>query len=228
MNEITRRTALAGLAAGAAVPLLGAAAVPAHGPGHGRGPKGPLVEQPRIYSGDEWGARPPSATPTVVHARPNKIIVHHTAFPNTADHSLAYAFQNSRDIQDLHMDQNGWLDSGQHFTNSQGGYLTEGRAGSLAALQRGRWMIESAHTVGQNTQSIGIENDGSYHLGAPVPEEQWASLVHFCAYTCQQYGIPATEIYGHMDFNETLCPGGLHDRLPELRELVAGRLQRRR
>ncbi|KZE93784.1 hypothetical protein AVP42_01401 [Agromyces sp. NDB4Y10] len=175
---------------------------------------------PRIYSCREWGARPPADPLTRIDARPNKIIVHHTAYPNVQDFSLDYAFQNSRDIQNLHMDVNGWSDSGQHFTNSRGGFLTEGRTGSLNALRSGRYMIQGAHCVGQNTQAIGIENDGSYHLGEPVPQAQWDSLVAFCVYTCERYRIAPTEIYGHMDFNATQCPGGLHERLPELRAAV--------
>jgi hypothetical protein len=112
------------------------------------------------------------------------------------------------------------MDSGQHFTNSRGGYLTEGRTGSLDALLGGQGMIQGAHCVGQNTQAIGIENDGSYHLGDQPPEAQWTSLTNFCAFICFQYSIPSAEIYGHMDFNSTLCPGGIHDRLPELRAAV--------
>ena len=207
----TRRTLLTGLtglaAAAAVVPLTA-------------GTASASVTAPRIYSCDEWGARPPSSTPSVVQHKPNKIIVHHTAFPNTTDYSLAYAFQNSRDIQNLHMDTNGWLDSGQHFTNSRGGYITEGRHGSLSTLQGGRKMIQGAHCVGQNTQAIGIENDGSYHTGEQPTTAQWNSLIQFCAYICKQYGLPATEIYGHKDFNSTLCPGGIWDRLPELRTAV--------
>ncbi|GLZ75577.1 hypothetical protein Afil01_03840 [Actinorhabdospora filicis] len=208
----TRRTLLTGITAAATAAALPLSAANA------------AVPKPRIYSCAEWGARPPSSAVTVVKNRPNKIIVHHTAFPNVTDFSLAYAFQNSRDIQDLHMDGNGWLDSGQHFTNSRGGYLTEGRHRSLEMLTGGTRMIQGAHCVGQNSQAIGIENDGSYHTGEPVPAAQWESLIAFCAYVCQQYRIPATEIYGHKDFNNTLCPGGIWDRLPELRAAVAARL----
>lgn len=212
--KLSRRAVLGGITGMAAAATIPALATPAaaHQPHN--------VPQPTFYSCAEWGARPPSGTPGFVPAPPNKIIVHHTAFDNVDDHSLEYAFQNSRDIQDLHMDGNGWLDSGQHFTNSQGGYLTEGRHGSLDALLSATGMIEGAHCVGQNTQAIGIENDGSYHLGDQPPQAQWDSLIDFCAFVCFQYGIPATEIYGHLDFNDTLCPGGIHDRLPELRDAV--------
>ncbi|WBB76196.1 peptidoglycan recognition family protein [Micromonospora sp. WMMD1128] len=181
------------------------------------------VDQPTIANCATWGARPPSSPVSVVSSRPNKIIIHHTAFPNTPDYSLAQAYRNSRDIQDLHMDSNGWLDSGQHFTNSRGGHLTEGRHGSLYGLLHGQSMVQGAHCVGQNSQAIGIENDGIY-VDVQPPQALWDSLVWFCAFTCQQYGIAPTEIYGHRDFASTQCPGLLHDRLPELRRTVATRL----
>ncbi|MFB7249478.1 peptidoglycan recognition family protein [Microbacterium sp. NPDC056234] len=213
--RLSRRHFLGGLTALAAAAAVPHVASPAYASGR---------RPPRIYSAREWGARPPADALTRIAERPNKIIIHHTAFPNVEDFSLEYAFQNSRDIQNLHMDGNGWSDSGQHFTNSRGGFITEGRTGSLNALRSGRYMIQGAHCVGQNTQAIGIENDGSYHLGDPVPQAQWDSLVAFCVYACDNYRIPATEIYGHMDFNATQCPGGLHERLPELRAAVQARL----
>jgi hypothetical protein len=181
------------------------------------------VNQPDITNCAAWGARSPSSSVSVLQRRPNKIIVHHTAFPNSTDYSQAHAFANSRAIQDLHMDTNGWIDSGQHFTNSRGGWLTEGRHGSLYALLHGQTMVQGAHCVGQNDQAIGIENEGIY-LDVQPPRALWNSLVLFCAFTCQQYGVPATEIYGHKDFNNTQCPGLLHDRLPELRSAVAAML----
>ncbi|SBT42503.1 peptidoglycan recognition protein family protein [Micromonospora auratinigra] len=201
----------------------GAAALTQLGGDHPARAAATRVDQPTIASCATWGARPPSSAVTVVQSRPNKIIIHHTAFPNATDYSLAYAYQNSRDIQNLHMDTNGWLDSGQHFTNSRGGHLTEGRHGSLYALLHGQTMVQGAHCVGQNSQAIGIENDGTY-LTVQPPQAQWDSLIWFCAFTCQQYGIPSSEIYGHLDFNSTQCPGLLHDRLPELRGAVAARL----
>ncbi|ASW57469.1 peptidoglycan recognition family protein [Plantactinospora sp. KBS50] len=207
---IPRRSLLRGAAL-----LTGAAAVPL-----AARPALATVNQPTIANCATWGARPPSTAVTVLNNRPNKIIIHHTAFPNSTDYSQAQAYANSRDIQNLHMDTNGWLDSGQHFTNSRGGYLTEGRHGSLYALLHGQTMVQGAHCVGQNNQAIGIENDGIY-LDVQPPVALWNSLVLFCAFTCQQYAIPATEIYGHMDFNNTQCPGLLHERLPELRSAVA-------
>ncbi len=215
MSEFTvdRRTLFRGAAAlgiGVALGSVAARNLPASA----------SVGQPVIASCDEWGARPPNGSVTVVPNRPNKIIVHHTAGANSTDYSQEQAFAVSRAIQDHHMDDNGWLDTGQHFTNSRGGWLTEGRHGSLEQLLGGQGMIEGAHCVGQNTQAIGIENEGTYLTEQP-PAAQWDSLINFCAYICQQYGIPPTEIYGHLDYNSTQCPGLIHDRLPELRDAVA-------
>lgn len=218
---VSRRAALRGaVLLGAAA---GASALTQLGGGSGARAVATRVDQPVIANCATWGARPPSSPVSVVPSRPNKIIVHHTAFPNTTDYSLAKAYANSRDIQNLHMDGNGWLDSGQHFTNSRGGHLTEGRHGSLYALLHGQTMAQGAHCVGQNSQAIGIENDGTY-LTVQPPTALWNSLIAFCAFTCQQYGIAPREIYGHKDFNNTQCPGLLHGRLPELRAAVAARL----
>ncbi|MEU3453462.1 peptidoglycan recognition family protein [Micromonospora sp. NPDC006766] len=218
---VPRRTVLRGaVLLGAAA---GATAFTQFGDDGGARAAATRVDQPEIANCATWGARPPSSNVSVVQSKPNKIIIHHTAFPNTTDYSLAQAYRNSRDIQNLHMDTNGWLDSGQHFTNSRGGLLTEGRHGSLYALLHGQTMVQGAHCVGQNSTAIGIENDGIY-LDVQPPKALWDSLVWFCAFTCQQYGIPPSEIYGHKDFNNTECPGLLHARLPELRTATATHL----
>lgn len=212
---ISRRTLFRGSAAIGAGALL--AGLPWHDLAAG------AVDQPTIANCDTWGARPPRAAVTVLDHRPNKIIVHHTALANSTDYSLEHAYQDSRDIQDLHMDTNGWIDTGQHFTNSRGGWLTEGRHGSLDSLLHGQTIVEGAHCVGQNDEAIGIENEGIY-LDQQPPGALWNSLVDFCAFIAQQYAIPASEIYGHQDFNDTQCPGLIEGRLPELRDSVAALL----
>ncbi|QDY08460.1 N-acetylmuramoyl-L-alanine amidase [Micromonospora sp. HM134] len=224
-RSVLRGAVLLGTAGALAPTPFGGPAAVAAPPTTGSTPTTALgrVDQPVIANCATWGARPPSSPVSVVENRPNKIIVHHTAFPNSTDYSLAHAYANSRAIQNLHMDGNGWLDSGQHFTNSRGGQLTEGRHGSLYALLHGQTMVQGAHCVGQNSQAIGIENDGIY-VDVQPPQALWDSLVVFCAFTCQQYGIPASQIYGHKNFASTQCPGLLHDRLPELRSAVAARL----
>ncbi len=176
--------------------------------------------QPDIDSTDVWGARTPNGTNPVVEGSPNKLIVHHTVSANTEDFSREQAHFHAKWVQDLHMDGNGWRDTGYNFVVSRGGWITEGTTGSLEALLSGERFIQGIHTSGQNTQALGISNEGSYHDGAEPTGAQWESLVAICAFAADQYGIASSEIYGHVDFNSTLCPGIFHDRLPQLREEV--------
>ncbi|KAA2252146.1 N-acetylmuramoyl-L-alanine amidase [Solihabitans fulvus] len=175
-----------------------------------------------ISSCDDWGARPPAGTPVVVNSPAARILVHHTVMDDTPDTTREQAYTLARDIQNLHMDTNGWLDTGQHFTNSKAGFLMEGRHGSLDALRAGDHMIQGAHCPGQNSVAIGIENQGNY-MDVEPSVDLWQSLVSLCVVVCQQYGVPATEIYGHRDYlSTTQCPGDkLYAQLPRLRSEVA-------
>ncbi|CAM3330319.1 N-acetylmuramoyl-L-alanine amidase [Stackebrandtia soli] len=182
------------------------------------------VTPPTIHSRAAWNARPPSGTLTINNYRPTVIVVHHMATPNTSDTSLAAAYAMSRSRQNYHMDGRGYSDVGDHFGNSRGGHITEGRAHSLPLLQEGgsRFVL-GAHAAGGNTNSIGIENEGLYTDVAP-PTAQYNSLVHLCAYICQQYQIsPSTSsIIGHRQVTATACPGNvLFGMLPQLRADVA-------
>jgi hypothetical protein len=169
-----------------------------------------------------WGARRPDAALPLMSRLPDRVIVHHTATGNSADLTRRHAYAQARAIQDLHMDRNHWGDTGHHFTISRGGYVLEGRHGSVAALRARRRVVRGVHCVGQNDRSIGIENVGTY-LSVQPPDAQWRRLIELCAYVCRQYRIPASEIYAHNNFNATLCPGLIRGRLPELRRAV-GRL----
>ncbi|WP_374333600.1 peptidoglycan recognition family protein [Streptomyces sp. DH20] len=208
-NRFRRRLLLAGAAG------LAAGAVP--GVAHARG----AAVQPDIDGTKVWGARSPQGTVSVLQYRPSRIVVHHTVSANSTDYSRAQAHSHAHWVQDLHMDDNGWVDTGYHFLVSRGGWITEGRTGSLTALTGGRTFVLGAHTSGQNTQAIGIACEGQYHAGAQPPQAQWEVLVTLCAYACDQYGIASTQIYGHKDYGTTQCPGVYHDMLPQLRAEVA-------
>ncbi|OLF07814.1 N-acetylmuramoyl-L-alanine amidase [Actinophytocola xinjiangensis] len=178
------------------------------------------VDRPQMYGCDEWGARPPNGTIEVLDRTPTYIVVHHTAGGNSQDLSLEHAFEISRGIQNFHMDDRGWVDSGQQFTNSRGGHITEGRHRSLEILDGGTQHVMGAHVGNHNSETIGIENEGLYS-SVDVTPELWDSLVQLVAYMAQQYSVTPDLIRGHRDFNATECPGEvLYGRLPELREAV--------
>ncbi|MFC5996043.1 N-acetylmuramoyl-L-alanine amidase [Pseudonocardia hispaniensis] len=181
---------------------------------------------PAIIDCAGWGARPNSAVVPIWNQRPVKILVHHTATPNVADLSRGSAESLARGIQKFHMDVRGWLDTGQHFTVSRGGFVLEGRHRSLEVLQAGQRQVEGAHCTGQNVVAVGIENEGTY-LSVNPPGALWDSLRALCVLICSRYGIRPTEIYGHRDFKNTACPGDrLYGMLPRLRTEVARGLGR--
>ncbi len=231
--RLARRTLLAGglVLAGTAAMDLGPLAAPALA----AAPPAPPPKPPPLHLAPAegvitdcagWAARANSDIVPVWNQKPVKILVHHTADPNQADVSQAAAFRLARAIQAFHMDRRGWLDTGQHFTISRGGFAMEGRHRSLEIAARGVQQVEGAHCVGQNIVSVGIENEGTYTDVDP-PAALWNRLRALCAWLCVRYGIAPTELYGHRDFNNTACPGNrLYGKLPQLRGEVAGLLGR--
>src|ERR1051325_6109120 len=87
-----------------------------------------------------------------------------TIFHHTAGHALGVADGESyqeavsyaRSVQQSHF-RNGWIDSGHNFLVTRGGWIFEGRHGSLDAVKSGH-MVVSAHCPGQNDQP-GIEHE---------------------------------------------------------------------
>jgi hypothetical protein len=127
----------------------------------------------------------------------------------------------ARAIQNYHMDNEGWLDSGHHFLVNRGGLIAEGRHRSLETLHAGRSFIEGSQCQDYNDVSIGIENEGTY-LEVDPPARQLVSLRALCAFACLQYQVDPKNLYGHRDFGDTACPGDrLYALLPELRAQVA-------
>jgi hypothetical protein len=176
---------------------------------------------PWIIDGQSWGAKPPTSPVVLREGTTKKIIVHHTAYPNSTDYSVDQAIWLARDIQRLHQDVNGWADSGQHFTISRGGYVLEGRARSLETLETGAAQVVAAHCPGRNIDSIGIESEGTYITETPT-QALWDSLVRLCVTICEQYDIKAHNIFGHWDFRATQCPGiAFYRQFPQLRRDVA-------
>lgn len=213
--RLSRRGLLLAGAAGLVLPGVANAAPAA-------APPAPFIE-----NCPSWGARRPSSPVKIWDRRPVRILVHHTAGPNARDVSRDAGRRMARGIQAYHMDRNGWLDSGQHFTISRGGFVLEGRFLSLGELNAGRRQVEGAHCTGQNVVAVGIENEGTY-IGEGPPPALWDSLRALCAYICFRYGIAPTELYGHRDFKNTICPGDrLYSMLPRLRSEVGAVLARR-
>lgn len=180
---------------------------------------------PLIASTALWGARPARGPNTIFSYRPTTILIHHTDTVNTINYSRSEAYSLGRSIQQSHF-ANGWIDTGQHFTVSRGGYIMEGRHKSLQMLQARNYFVRGAHCPVLNNYAVGIENEGNYSAALP-PDALWVSLVNLCTYICQQYGLNANAIFGHRDFYSTDCPGThLYGRLRQLRLQVLAKLGR--
>lgn len=127
------------------------------------------------------------------------------------------------------MDERGWSDSGHNFLNTTGGFVLEGRHGSLDAVKKG-FCIQSAHAkqdpgkLANGNQSPGIENEGNF-MTFQIGQKQWQSLVELGASLCDSCNISPINIKGHRDFSNTNCPGDLlYNQLPRLRKQVADKL----
>jgi hypothetical protein len=189
----------------------------------------PPVKPFRVIPCAEWGARPPkSSIPRV--GKPNKALFHHTAghVPNlSAGETYAEACAYARAIQKMHMAPGGLgapqggIDSGHNLLITRGGFILEGRHGSVAAIDAGK-MVASAHCPNQNDQpGTEIEHNGNE---AMTPIQREAAIWAF-AWICKSCIIPATHIYGHRDFYATSCPGVLYARLPQFRVDVSAALK---
>ncbi|MFD0856321.1 peptidoglycan recognition family protein, partial [Actinomadura adrarensis] len=176
---------------------------------------------PLIHPAEEWGAREPHREARLAEGSPRYIVIHHTSTPNNDDVSLARAKRLARGIQNAHMNDRGWPDTGQHFTINRGGHILEGRHGSLAAALEGNFVI-GTHARQANPYSVGIECEGTYNTVMP-PRELLASLVRMCTWLCVQYDLdPHEAIVPHRKFSDTDCCGDkFAPTLPRLREEVA-------
>ena len=179
-----------------------------------------------VISAKEWGAKPPKQWSE--ETRPQYIIIHHTATPNPPNDvskgTIAGAKDFAKSIQKAHMDGFGWVDSGHNFLNTTGGFLLEGRQGSISAIKQG-YSIRSAHAGStKGNESPGIENEGTFTT-YQMKTQQWNSLVELCVSICSSCKIDPDNIKGHRDFSSTQCPGNwLYSQLPRLRSDVRKRL----
>ncbi|MEU4473130.1 peptidoglycan-binding protein [Micromonospora sp. NPDC023888] len=96
-------------------------------------PSGGVTIIPR----SRWGARPPRSAEQVPLSSRTGFTVHYSAGPPT---------QTPRQIQNYHMDSNGWDDIGYNFLVDRDGHIYEGRG----------WQILGAHAAGYNTTHIGV------------------------------------------------------------------------
>jgi len=91
----------------------------------------------KVITTAQWGARD-AIEDSFDLTRPMYIVIHNTGDPNSPNDrskgTLPGAKQLARETQAFHMDVRRWSDSGHNFINTTGGWLLEGRHGTLNAM----------------------------------------------------------------------------------------------
>ncbi|WP_168210440.1 N-acetylmuramoyl-L-alanine amidase [Persicimonas caeni] len=147
---------------------------------------------PDIITRSQWGARAPRYNRP--RHSPNRFTIHHTVTSNNDTNPM----RTVKQVQNYHMDSNGWADIGYHYLVDQQGRIYQGNP----VDRRG------AHVGGHNTGNIGISFLGNYQSLQPT-EEQLASAGQLIRHLSDRYGISpsASNVKGHRDQGSTACPG---------------------
>lgn len=179
--------------------------------------------RPRIITRRGWGANESLRERGFVYTKKVKAaFVHHTASGN--NYSCSQSPSVIRSIYRYHVVSSGWRDIGYNFLVDKCGNIYEGRAGGVAKAVRG------AHTLGFNTNSMGIAVLGSFGKTKPSSAAVQA-IARLTAWKLGLYGanprgktyltsgggnlyqkgksVRLNVISGHRDGFATECPGRL-------------------
>ncbi|MFI1397286.1 peptidoglycan recognition protein [Streptomyces sp. NPDC020681] len=118
--------------------------------------------RPAIITRKGWGADESLRESGFVYTSSvNVAFVHHSATGNS--YTCAQAPSVLRGIYRYHVVSSGWRDFGYNFAVDKCGNIYEGRAGGVAKA------VQGAHTLGFNTNSMGIAVLGTYSSSTPPP-----------------------------------------------------------
>ncbi|MFD6420072.1 peptidoglycan recognition protein, partial [Streptomyces sp. NPDC060194] len=192
--------------------------------------------RPRIVTRKGWGADEKLREAKFGYTKTVKAaFVHHSATGN--NYRCADAPAVLRGIYRFHVKSQGWRDFGYNFAVDKCGTVYEGRAGGVAEPVMG------AHTLGFNTNSMGIAVLGTYTNSAP-PKAAVDAVARLTAWKLGLFGadprgrvslvsggsnlykkgkkVSLAVISGHRDGFATECPGGkLYKKLGSARSTSA-------
>ncbi|MBU6532111.1 peptidoglycan recognition protein family protein [Streptomyces mayonensis] len=189
---------------------------------HGASPRSPHVgARPKITTRRGWGADEQLREKGFVYTKKVRAaFVHHSATGN--NYRCSQAPSVIRSIYRYHVRSTGWRDLGYNFLVDRCGQIYEGRAGGVSKPVLG------AHTLGFNSDSMGIAVLGTYSDGEPSAAALKA-IARLTAWKLGLYGMnPNGKTYlksgggnlyrkgkkvrlnvisGHRDGFATNCPG---------------------
>ena len=134
----------------------------------------------------EWGAAAARGSTALQPARVTMLVLHHTVSAYSGPQSV-------RNIQNFHMNTNGWADLGYNWLVSPTGTVYEGRG----------WGMQGAHARGHNASSIGVAYIGDGRQ--PVSDAAKFAVLRLAAEADRRFG--SLRRVGHRDVGSTVCPG---------------------
>ncbi|MCD0450758.1 hypothetical protein LO762_16395 [Actinocorallia sp. API 0066] len=153
----------------------------------------------KLITRAQWGARAPRSAASHL-ASTRGVKVHYTGSrvdPRLAtDHDLCYALV--RQIQNGHMDDNGWADIGYSFLCCPHRFVFEGR---------GLHKLPAANGPGLNSGHYAVLGMVG-NSGLVVPNDEMLHGIRDAIEHLRAKGGAGTEIKGHRDGYATSCPGG--------------------
>ncbi|MFF0753552.1 N-acetylmuramoyl-L-alanine amidase [Streptomyces sp. NPDC004267] len=222
---------------GTVLPALTRAQTLATVPGTRAVAKAPYIgPRPKIITRKGWGADEKMRERGFVYTKTIKAaFIHHSATGN--NYTCRQAPAVLRSIYRYHVKSLGWRDFGYNFAVDKCGNIYEGRAGGVGRAVMG------AHTLGFNTNSMGIAVLGTYG-GTTPPAAAVSAIARLTAWKLGLYGVnPNGTTYltsgggnlykkgkkvkfhviaGHRDGFATECPGGrLYNKLGTARSASA-------
>ncbi|MGW6395578.1 peptidoglycan recognition protein family protein [Streptomyces sp. NPDC055103] len=192
--------------------------------------------RPKIITRKGWGADEKLREKGFVYTKSIKAaFVHHSATGN--NYTCRQAPSVLRSIYRYHVKSSGWRDFGYNFAVDKCGNIYEGRAGGVAKPVLG------AHTLGFNTNTMGIAVLGTYSKSGP-PAAVLTAVARLTAWKLGLHGVnPKGTTYltsgggnlykkgksvkfrtiaGHRDGFATECPGArLYNKLGTARTTSA-------
>ena len=149
---------------------------------------------PRIITRAGWGAR--AANTAVLPTRPAPwVVMHHSAGAHcTTDTACA---QLMRNIQNTHIDTNGWADIGYNWCVGENGAAYEGRG----------WGRQGAHAPNHSSRSVGICILGKFMSTIPNAAARNAAQQLIQCGVLQGHIAANYWLIGHRQSNPTTCPG---------------------
>lgn len=142
----------------------------------------------------QWGAR--AASTSVLPIRPAPfVVIHHTAGAACATQDACSA--QMRNIQNGHINNNGWADIGYNWCFGSDGRAYEGRG----------WDRQGAHAPGYNNQSMGFCMFGTWTTAVPPVAARNAMQQLINCGIAQGRIRSDYWLIGHRQAVATECPG---------------------